>query len=96
MAYVLTKADVLEVAGELALLDETRWATALTFAKARCSNSDAFGGDANAKIAATYLAAHLAKLRESPPHSCSRSQSPIASAGISLVQLRRECSWLAT
>lgn len=62
MAYTLTKADVTAVAPELAVLDDPRWAYILAFAQARCANSDAFGGDPNAKMAATYLAAHLAKL----------------------------------
>lgn len=62
MAYTLTKADVLLVASELASLDDPRWDAAITLAKLIVSNVDAWGGDAKAKWAATYLAAHLAKL----------------------------------
>jgi hypothetical protein len=62
MAYTLTKADVLLVAKELELLDEPRWNAAIATAKAVCSGEDAWGGSAKAKMAATYLAAHLAKL----------------------------------
>lgn len=62
MAYTLTKADVLLVAAELAALDDPRWEAALETAKTVVSNSDAWGGDAKAKRAAMYLAAHVAKL----------------------------------
>lgn len=60
--YTLTKADVLLIAAELATLDDPRWATAIETATTVVSNVDAWGGDAKAKKAATYLAAHCAKL----------------------------------
>lgn len=62
MAYSLTKADVLLVAGELSAVDDARWAFALETAGLVVGNADAWGGDAKAKKAAVYLAAHLAKL----------------------------------
>lgn len=62
MAYTLTKAEVLSVAGELAALDDPRWTTALETAALLVANEDAWGGAAKAKKAAIYLAAHLAKL----------------------------------
>lgn len=62
MAYTLTKADVLLIAGELNNLDDARWAEAILFAKQRVANCEAWGGDDRAKQAATWLAAHYAKL----------------------------------
>lgn len=62
MSYTLTKADVLLVAGELSTLDDARWAQVISFAQLQVSNTTAWGGDAKAKNAAVYLAAHMAKL----------------------------------
>lgn len=62
MAYTLTKADVLLAAAELASLDDPRWAQALALAQAVVANPSAWGGDSNAKNAATQLCAHFAKL----------------------------------
>lgn len=62
MAYTLNKAEVISVGVELSELDDPRWAGVIDVAQAVCANGDAFGGDANAKKCATWLAAHLAKL----------------------------------
>lgn len=62
MAYTLTKDDVLKVAGELSPLDDPRFTFAIETATTIVSGVDAWGGDAKAKKAATYLAAHIAKL----------------------------------
>lgn len=62
MSYTLTKADVTKIAGELSALDDPYWAECIDFAQMRVSNTSAWGGDAKAKQAATYMAAHLAKL----------------------------------
>jgi hypothetical protein len=62
MAYTLTKADVLLIAGELSTLGDPTWTVILAGVQLEVSNTDVWGGDAKAKWAATWLAAHLAKL----------------------------------
>jgi hypothetical protein len=62
MAYTLNKAEVISLGAELAELDDPRWAVVIATAQAVVANPAAFGGDANAKQCATYLAAHFAKL----------------------------------
>lgn len=60
--YTLTQDDVLLVGAELATLDSDRSALAILIASQIVASPDAWGGDAKAKTAATYLAAHLEKL----------------------------------
>lgn len=63
--YTLVKADVLLVAGELAALDDPRFAFAIELAQlvvANVGDCTAWGNCERAKKAATYAAAHFAKL----------------------------------